>query len=780
MAVAQSCFHCGLPVLEPGRHAAIVLGERREMCCAGCAAVAATISAAGLDSYYRTRTEAALPVLPEERPQLPAAGPRNEASLILERVTCSACLWLIEQVLLRSEGVVRAQVNFATRRAHVAWDPVRTSLAAVIQAVRDVGYGACPYEPARADALERREHRTSLWRLFVAGLGAMQVMMYAFPAYVDTGLPGTQAAQLMRWASLVITLPVLAFSCRPFFAGAWRELRQGRLGLETPLALGLGGGFLASAWATAAASGEVYFDSVCMLAFVLLAVRHIESAARSRARRLLDRLLSFAADKGAQVGERIVVSPGERIPADGIVETGSSCADESLLTGESRPVPKRPGDELVAGSVNLDQPLAFRVTRTGAGTRAAEIARLAERAASSRPPLIETSDRVARALTGLVILVALAAAAYQRDPWVAVAVLVATCPCALALAAPIVLMRANAELLSRGVLVTRSAALQALAALTDLVFDKTGTLTEGKLALVRVACCGEPGEARCRTLAASLEAASRHPIARALCGAAQLPVERPRYAAGLGIEGWIGGQVYRIGSAEFCGELCRGEPPAAAAAQAGRIYLAGAQGWLAAFDLQDALRADAAAAVRDMKLRRLHLHLLSGDAPSAASAVARAAGIERSSGGVLPGGKLRYVRALQREGRVVAMVGDGVNDAPVLAGADASFAMGAGASAAQLQADIVLLNDSLAGLHVTLDAARAAMARIRQNVAWALAYNALALPVAAAGWIGPWEAALGMGASSVIVFVNALRPLIGHDSWKASTSSYPSPSLSYS
>ncbi len=753
------------------------------MCCAGCAAVAATIASAGLESYYRTRTAPALPPLPAAKAQTALAPDHSEASLILERVTCSACRWLIEQVLLRAGGVSSAKVNFATRRAHVSWDPRRTNLEAIVEAVAAVGYGACPYEPGKAEELEKKERQASLWRLFVAGLGAMQVMMYAFPAYLDPGLPGTQAAQVMRWASLAITLPVLVFSCRPFFAGAWRELRQGRLGLETPLALGLGGGFLASAWATASAGGEVYFDSVCMLAFVLLLVRHAESAARSRARGLLDRLLGFSTRQGVSVGDRLSVAPGERIVADGVVESGSSCTDESLLTGESRPVAKRPGDELLAGSVNLDQPLAFRVVRTGAGTRAAEIARLAERAAASRPPLVERSDRVARALTGVVIVFALAAAAYHADTWIAVAVLVATCPCALALAAPIVLMRANAELLSRGALVTRSAALQALDSLTDLVFDKTGTLTEGKITLSSVTRHGALDEKRCLALAASLEATSRHPIARAFAaraGEAALRVDRPHYAAGLGIEGSIEGVVYRVGSEEFCAAFCRAERPRQEERSAGRVCLASSDGWLASFELRDRLRAHAPEVVREMKRRRVQLHVLSGDEPSAAAALASAAGIERSTGGLLPAAKLAYVRSLQDQGRVVAMAGDGVNDAPVLAGADASFAMGAGASAAQLRADVVLLNDSLENLPATLDLARGAMRRIRQNIAWALAYNALALPLAAAGWIGPWQAALGMGASSAIVFFNALRPIAGRPAWKASTSSYRSPSLSYS
>jgi len=255
--------------------------------------------------------------------------------------------------------------------------------------VRAVGYDACPYEPRRQEQIARKERRAALWRLFVAGFGAMQVMMYAFPAYLGAGDLSAEAAQLMRWASLLLTTPVLAFACRPFFAGARREAANGRIGLDTPIALGLAGGFAASAWATLSASGEVYFDSICMLAFLLLAARYAEAAARRRAARALDPLLKWFPGKIISVGELLTLAPGERVPADGVVESGSSSADESLLTGESRPVAKRAGDALAGGSVNLEQPLVMRVTRTGADTQAAAIVRLAERAAAGRPRLVE-------------------------------------------------------------------------------------------------------------------------------------------------------------------------------------------------------------------------------------------------------------------------------------------------------------------------------------------------------------------------------------------------------
>ena len=777
--MALSCFHCGLPVLEPGRHRARLGGEERELCCAGCEAVARTILEAGLEAYYGTRTAPAAPVEPFGREI--AGGESGEAALILDRVRCAACLWLIEQRLAGAPGVTRAEVNYATQRAHVSWDRGRTGLRAIVDAVRAVGYDAYPYDPRRAEAQERSERRSALWRLFVAGFGAMQVMMYAFPAYVDgpAGTLSTDAAQLMRWASLLITLPVLLISCRPFFDGALGELRGRRIGLETPIALGLGGGFAASAWATIAGSGEVYFDSISMLAFLLLAARYAEGAARRRAAHALDPLLGRdPAAAPIAGGERVVVAPGERIPADGVVEEGVSAVDESLLTGESAPVAKRKGDELVAGSVNLEQPLALRVTRVGADTRAAAIARLVERAAAAKPPLVLAADRVARTLTWVVLGVAALAWALSGNPWVAVAVLVATCPCALGLAAPIVLTRAAAELFRRGALLTRSRALEALGRATDVVLDKTGTLTEGKLLMREIILLGTASEERCRELAASLEASSRHPIARVLAVEGVAPAREATNHPGEGIEARIDGRSVRIGAAAFC-------RPAGAAlplveSDATVVYLADETQWLAAFVLEDRLRPGTAELIGFFRGRGLRIHLLSGDRTEVVQKLAGRLGIDVFAGGATPQAKYDYVARLQACGRIVAMVGDGLNDTPVLARADVSFAMASGADAAQLQADVVVLGSQAGAIVEAFGVARRAMRLVRENLAWALVYNAAVLPLAAAGWIGPWQAALGMGASSLAVLLNALRPVSPDRTWKRSTFSSRSPSLSYS
>jgi P-type Cu2+ transporter len=764
-----ACFHCALPAATDAPRARL-LGEERLFCCAGCEAVARTIVEGGLEAYYRTRSEPA--PAPRDGALQPFNHAGSEAALMLEGVRCGACLWLIEQALRRAPGIVRAEVNYTTRRARIEWDPARTDLSALIAAIRAVGYDAAPYDPQRQEAVRERERRAALWRLFIAAFGAMQVMMYAFPAYIGGLSP--EAEQLMRWASLLITLPVMLFACQPFFAGAVRELRARRVGLDAPIALGLIGGFAASAWATLAGQGEVYFDSISMLACLLLAARYAETAARSRAAAALDRLMQWVPAGVYQAGERITVAPGERIPADGVVLQGVSSADESLLTGESRPVAKRAGEALIGGSVNLEQPLVMRVTRAGDETQAAAIARLAERAAAARPRLVEAADRIAAHLTLAVLFTAAAAALAWGNAWIAVAVLVATCPCALGLAAPIVLTRANGVLLGRGALVTRSSAHEVLERVTDVVFDKTGTLTQGRPQIGRVTLLASLDAPACVDIAAALESSSRHPIARAFPASSKV-AQNPRNQPGEGVEAHIDGVRYRLGSRRFCAAL-----GPAAAPQVPGVFLASEAGWLAVFELHDSPRADAAEAVAGLRARGVEVHLASGDEPALVAALARELGINRWQGGMRPQAKHDYVTRLQDEGRVVAMVGDGLNDTPVLAAANVSFAMGGGADAAQLRADIVLPGNRLATIAESLSVAQRVMRLVRQNFAWALAYNAFALPAAALGWIGPWEAALGMGVSSIIVMLNASRALAPQEPWKASTSSSRSPSLSYS
>jgi Cu2+-exporting ATPase len=794
------CFHCGLPV---GNAAFPVRVDdvERPTCCRGCQAVAQTIIDNGLGAYYRNRTAMApsaqgAPAVPAElgvydMPEVQRNFVRDanehekEASLLIDGVTCAACVWLIEQRIARLDGVTAVSLNYATRRARVRWDSRVTALSAILGAVAALGFSAHPYDAGRAEERLRRERGVLLWRLFIAGFSMMQVMMYAVPVYIADGAMTPDIEQLMRIASLVLTLPVALWSAVPFYSGAWRDLRRWRVGMDVPVTLGIVIAFAASVYATATASGTVYFDSVSMFVFLLLGARFLEMEARAKAVRTQERLVRLVPATAERIladgsGERIAaaalrpgdlvrVRPGEAIPADGTVVEGSSKADEALLTGESRPVSKRPGDPLTGGALNLDGVVTMRVTRIGEDTVLAGIVRLMDRAQTEKPRIAQLADHVARWFVAVLLLLTLATFAlwWQIDPqqalWVAVAMLVVTCPCALSLATPAALTAATGSAYRDGVLVTRGAALETLARATHFVFDKTGTLTSGRMALAGVRALGTETSAQCLALAAALESWSEHPVGRALVAAANgvHPVASGVSAVtGQGIEGSVGGRQLRIGRPEFVAAL-HGQalppdlecvPDAIAV-----VALGDDRGWIALFLLDDVVRHDAPALVRDLAAGGAQVSLLSGDRRQRVAHTAFELGITDYAGGATPADKLAYVEKLQASGAVVAMIGDGVNDAPVLAKAQVSIAPGSGTELAQVSADIILLSDRLDVLAGTVRNARRTLRVIRQNLGWAMAYNAVALPLAMAGLVTPLVAAIGMSTSSLLVVLNALR-----------------------
>lgn len=806
-----NCYHCGQPI-PADVDLTVRIGEaERALCCAGCQAVAQAIVEHGLADYYRTRD--ALPDSPREampaildglalydhadfqKSFVRALGEHErEASLILEGITCAACIWLNEQHLSRLDGVTGVELNYATRRARVRWDEQRIRLSGILAAVAAIGYRAYPYDAARNEELAKKERRSALWRVFVAGFGMMQVMMYAVPVYLaGEGEMTPDIEQLMRWASLVLTLPVVFYSAAPFFQNAWRDLRLRRVGMDVPVALGIGAAFLASLWATFIAAGEVYFDSVTMFVFFLLGGRYLEMTARQRAvsvTEALARLMPAFAGRVAgypdsreaervlaadlQPGDVVLVRPGETIPADGCVLEGVSSANEALLTGESAPVSKRPGAAVTGGAVNVESPLFVRVEGVGEATRLSAIVRLMERAATERPRIVELADRIASRFIATLLLVAAVVAVvwYVIDParalWITVSVLVVTCPCALSLATPVALTVASGALARAGLLVTRSHAVETLARATHFVFDKTGTLTTGRMSLREVLPLGTRTSGDCLALAAALEQSSEHPIGVALraaaCEAAQPAC--PALAAfanrpGNGMQAELDGRPLRIGRPEFVGEL-HGHPLPEAArtfADGGEtvIALGDGEGWIALFSLGDEIRPEAAAVIADLRATGRRVTLLTGDCAPVARKVALALGIDDVRAEVSPQGKHDCVRSLQSSGAIVAMVGDGVNDAPVLALAQVSVAMGGGSQLARTQADLILLSENLGHLREGVRLSRRALVVIRQNLVWSFAYNFIALPLAMLGFITPWMAGIGMSGSSLLVVLNSLR-----------------------
>jgi Cu2+-exporting ATPase len=805
----HNCYHCGLPVPQGVELHVDIDGAPRDMCCAGCQAVAQAIVTNGLTDYYRHRDsmpESPRESLPQALQELglfdhpevqknfvrPVGEHEREAALILEGITCAACVWLNEAHIARQPGVTAVDINYATRRARVRWDENLTKLSAILEAVQAIGYRAHPYDVTRSEQLAQKERRTAQWRLFVAGFGMMQVMMYAFPVYLADGDMTADIEQLMRWASLLLTLPVMVYSAAPFFTNAWRDFRFRRVGMDVPVALGVGSAFLASVWATLVAGGEVYFDSVTMFVFFLLTGRYLEMMARQKAARgvetlakampaFAERLPQWPLDDAGGEGERVAVAdlssddlvrvrPGEVIPGDGLVLDGESSCDESLLTGESRPVPKRAGDAVTGGSVNVASPLVLRLAKVGEATRLASIRRLMEQAAAEKPELVQLADRIAARFVWVLLALAAATGLYwlNADParalWICVAVLVVSCPCALSLATPAALTVATGALAKEGVLVTRGHAIETLGRADHWVFDKTGTLTLGRPAVTALRCAAGIAETEVYARVRALEQASEHPLGRALLEKVG-PGETARLAGlravtGQGIEARLDGRVLRIGVPAFVAELHRQALPAEMgewlAAGDTVVALGDEAGWQAWFRIADALRPGVKEALAQLRAQGARLTILSGDAPQTVAAVAAELGVDDHHGGMTPEDKHAWLRSAQT-GATVAMVGDGVNDAPVLAQAHVSVAMGGGTDLARGQADVVLLSDDPAHLATGVAIARRTLAVIRQNLGWAFAYNVTAIPLAMAGWVTPWMAGIGMSASSLLVVLNALR-----------------------
>lgn len=800
------CYHCGLPIPDDVELSVLIKGEARAVCCYGCQAVAQSIVDNGLADYYSSRD--ALPESPREampavldqlamydhaefqKSFVKALGEtEREASLLLEGITCAACIWLNEQHVGRLPGVAAIDINYATRRARVRWDESRIKLSDILAAVAAIGYRAYPYDAAKNEEISRKERRDALWRLWVAGFGMMQVMMYAYPVYIADGDMAPDIESLMRWASLLLTLPVIFYSSAPFFRNAWRDLKLRRVGMDVPVALGVGAAFLASCWATFAQQGEVYFDSVTMFIFFLLGGRFLEMTARQKAISVTEALAkllpafaqkmpAFPGDRSVEQcvvadlhsGDHVLVRPGDIVPADGRVIEGLSSANESLLTGESKLVPKVPGDSVTGGSINAESPLVVQVEQVGEGTRLSAIIHLMERAAAEKPKIVEMADRIASYFVAVLLLVAIVVAVgwYFVEPgkalWITVSVLVVTCPCALSLATPIALTVAAGALAKDGLLVTRGHAIETLARATHFVFDKTGTLTTGRMHLVDVMPTGKLGREDCLALAASLEHASEHPLAMALRRASSRPLLAAvdaRSEPGQGIEAVIEGRRYRIGRPDYALGLAGGRLPADAPdwLESGDtvVVLGDDSGCLALFRIGDELRPESARLVADLRAAGKRVVLLTGDAESVARRIGGVLGIDDVRAGVTPQGKHECVKSLQADGAVVAMVGDGVNDAPVLAQAQVSVAMGGGAQLARTQSDFVLLSENLNHLRQGLLRAQRTLKIIRQNLWWSFAYNFIALPLAIAGYVTPWLAGIGMSASSLLVVLNSLR-----------------------
>ena len=718
-----------------------------------------------------------------------------ESRLAIEGMHCAACAFNVERALKAVQGVSSVEVNATSGRARIVWSAALTKPSDWLSAVSKAGYRALPAADAFAQDTRRKNQRLMLWRWLVAGFCMMQVMMYAYPAYVaNAGEMTPDMLNLLRWASWVLTLPVLLFSSGPFFSNALNDLKMRQISMDMPVALGILITFIVSTAATFEPNGwwgeEVYFDSLTMFVFFLLTGRWIELRMRDRTAGALDALMlrlpasverqkadgSFerVAVRQLALGDVVRVLPGETFPADGTITLGSTSADEALLTGESRAVPKGLGTEVIAGSYNLSAAVQVRIDKIGQTTRYAQIVALMERVSAEKPRLAILADRIARPFLITVLFAAAASAAFwwQEDHgralMAAVAVLIVTCPCALSLATPAAMLTVSGALAKSGVLVRKMQALEALTTIDTVVFDKTGTLTHDRMEIGKISTAQHISQSAALAVASKMAQHSLHPVSRALVQAsqtqladeAQIAVSNVQEISGFGLVADASLGKLKLGSAKFCeitDEVLQSLQKPVESEQSSVVYLVANQVWLATFEVIEAVKEDAANAVSALQSLGLGVEVLSGDKLQSVARIANLVGISQVNGGCTPQEKLQRLQFLQQQGRQVAMVGDGLNDGPVLAAAHVSIAMGQAVPLAQSQSDFVIMSGELNMVPHLIHQAKRTMRIVKQNLIWAAVYNATCVPLAVAGMLPAWLAGLGMALSSLLVVLNAAR-----------------------
>lgn len=785
--MCQSCYHCGEEVPVDTDFKVEILGQIREMCCPGCETVAHTIVDSGLVSYYQYRTAPA-----EKANLVPAqlqalihydnqevqnefvrnSDEHSEVTLSLDGISCAACAWLIEKQLSHTTGVILIRVNTTTNRAILAWNNSQAKLSELLSTIHQLGYKAAPFEADQQEAAYHRMMKQYLYRLGIAGLATMQVMMLAVALYLEVfGDLDPTFRNYFRWVSLIFATPVMLYSALPFYLNAWRSLKSRTLGMDVPVSIAMIFAYVASLVATVTEQGEVFFESISMFAFFLLVGRFLEMRARRKAAAASGNLLKLIPAmattldghqtpvKSLQIGDKIRVLPGEHVPADGIITEGRVHIDESMLTGESIPIVKMSGDAVFAGTLNGEEAFVLEVNSTKADSMISNIIRLQDEAQLSKPKIAEIADVVARYFVAALLVIAAGTWFYwqQNQPddafWIMLAVLVATCPCALSLATPTALTCSTSRMGNLGILLRKGHVFETLCKVNHLIIDKTGTLTHGDIEINDVHLFTQLSKPETLALAASLEAHANHPLARAFRPYldVEVVIDDIENVIGSGIQGRYQDHTIKIGSAEFV-------LPSQQKAEANAIYLSIKDEHVATFYYHDPIRQEALTFVEQFKAAGIKVTLLTGDSHQNAKRVADTIGIDDVVSDAKPQDKLAYLQGC-RDTDITMMVGDGINDAPTLAGAHLSVAMGGGTDVAKASADMVLLGDKLDRILQARELALKTRRIIAENLAWSLGYNLLILPLAVAGLVAPYFAVVGMSASSIIVVSNSLRLL---------------------
>jgi P-type Cu2+ transporter len=789
---AIRCFHCNEVVPAGFNFSCEFDGELRQFCCAGCLAVATTIIEGNLADYYRFRTAPAQQAnaMPAEltaklaefdAPEIlddisRQQGALTEIELSISGISCAACAWLIEKQLKQLPAVHQVNVNSATQRCHLTWQAKDTPLSFILACLARIGYQASPFIADQEEQQFKAELNRFLKRLAVSGIMSMQVMMLAVALYFGdyTGIEPSHQGYL-RWISLFLTLPVVLYAALPFVKNAWRGVKSHQLNMDVPVSLAIYYTFFASAYATVVQTGEVYFESVCMFTFLLQLGKFFEYRARSQARDATSNLLRImpvsatlikdnqqvvVSAKRLKHGDIILIKPGETIAADGDIISGQSSADESMLTGEYTAITKTTGDRVLAGSVNHDGLLQVKVTDSLAASRLGQIIALQQRTLSQKPAVLQKTDRLARYFVQRLLVIAVATFLLwyfwldaDRAFWVTLSVLVATCPCALSLAAPTAVTCALARLNRRGVLIKNAAVLDVLPELTHIVFDKTGTLTEGRFSVGKVMLTDTRySQTQVLNLIANLETYSEHPIASAFQPhlVEKISLQQVNITVGGGISGRYQNQQLKVGSAAFC----QVAPPGNA-----MVYLCIDDVQIAAVYLQDALRAEVPSLVHSLQKRGYQLVMLTGDSSEQVEILQHRLQFDKVLKGCSPEQKVDEINQLVTTGNKVLMLGDGINDNPGFHAAHVSVTLETGSDLSKNQADVVLLQPSIRLLGDLLAGSQQAQRIIRQNLFWAAGYNLCIIPLAVAGFVSPYIAVIGMSFSSLLVVSNSLRLL---------------------
>ncbi len=799
------CFHCDLPLPEQDFTAEID-GQERHFCCFGCQSVCEAIYAAGMEGFYQRTPEGTLLEPPPPPPDdlglydleevqaefVRSDGQVREIHLLVEGIHCAACVWLIEHTLNKLPGVLSARVNLSARRLLLRWDNQHIKLSEILAALARVGYAATPFDPEAAEGVLKKQTRDLLFRITFAGFAMMNLLWVSIALYA--GADQGEYRSLFHWVGFALATPTLFYSGWPFLKGAWTSLRTGHLGMDLPIALGALVTWAYSSWVTFGdlPDHQVYFDTVVNFIFVILIGRHLEGVSKRHAvaatQRLLDlqpRVALVLQDgeektvpiRRVQVGNKVMVKPGAKIPVDGIVLEGESQVDEAMLSGESTPVRKQPGDKVSAGTVNTEGSLVIEVTGTLANTALGRIIQLVEEAQASKAPIQCTADRIVPWF--VVATLSLATATFfiwvhkdfELALMAATSVLIITCPCAFGLATPMAIAVASGQGARHGILVKNGAVLETLSHVDHFVFDKTGTLTLGKMQVTDI-ITQDTDQNELLTLAAAAEKLSEHSIGQAITQAARernlpyrdLQTEGFTSKAGLGIRARAGEHEILIGNTGWLAEHGIAED-AELAARARDIEEQAVSAIHVAIDgrhagiigVADRLRPDAQALIESLRRQGISLTLLSGDRKRVAEAVARQLGGMEVIAEVLPEDKDKVISRLQEQGKTVAMVGDGINDAPALIRADVGIAIGSGTDVSVESADIVLMSDELHKIHLAVALSRRTLRTIRQNIMISFAYNIIMVPLAMSAMITPLIAAISMPISSLLVIGNAAR-----------------------